>query len=1561
MALRKPRFFFISLSLLLFVLSLSASEVPYIQDEKWMQSIQVVEGAWIESETDLSSGSLELKRCFCPTSRKSAKLAYGWSFNLPDLLGTDLERRRFDHPDLEEIRFEHDVNSRLISLFHEKKRDKITLSYDDQGFTAESAQGDSVRYTLALFAPDIYVLTKVARPGAPATLYSYASHPTLRQPLLTEKKTEGGESLHFSYWNLPEEGPRSFKTGKLKEIRRKPAADEAPILLCTLDYAPELTTVKYSSGLILYYHFNQMGEITTIETHLSQTSGLYRSQKFEWKNGRMTAKSVRTAEGKEIFREEFLYNASGQLASETIKGCLTALDAPCNESFTSLHQYSIEGRLLQSSNDNGKKTRYVYSHKGKRPNAKLLMEQDKVLLRSSYKYSTTGDLIEEWIDDLDTLLPLSTVNPTRRLFKAYARTGPFNALQEETSGYEEISTGERIVTEKKVYTVNAKGQTLTEEHYDQEGKLQASARSEYDVFGRLQHFTSGQKTIDYQYDPYGHLFCKITYSDENETRQYYRPGEILVREETYETDKIPRILRYQYDSFQRVETLIDQCGNTTHFTYDPLGRKIGESCSNGKFTSTVQYMYDEMDRMVKYIDPLGFETEVQYNARGQVLQRIYPDGTREIKEYALDGKLLKEIAKDGLITHYEKDCQDRIVQKQLFSSSGMLIKSESYRYGAFDLQSCQINESCTSFQYDGLGRTVEEFNETEGLRTQYFYTSQSKIKRDWIGSTYVDMVQQNDSDTLRLLDEKGALLLEQKAALKTPGVSQEVLHQESTGRSYIIQECLLENGCVKKQKLDAQEKPIEEWIEKPDGTLAIRKEYRYDPNGNLIYLSAGNTTIEWHYGPGNRLEWVLEAGAKTSYTYNRLGQLTAITKPDGTLLIQEFDDASRLKRFYSSDQSVDYILEYNSAGQIERVHNLASGRSTSRVYSKEGRMVGETLENGLTIRFSYDCQGRKQEISLPDGSLIRHQYKNLFLTKVERCLADGSLLYTHAYNAYNTQGNPLEQELICGSGTLLCSYDTEGRMLSTSAPFYEQKALYDTQGNVVKLNTKEGTNERSETFSYDAMNQLLPCNSTCTTEFDLNGNLTLKEEDGIRTQYYYDALNRLTEVKYNGNTIFECTYDALHRRIQSKDREGTRYYLYDGNNEIGSYNEQGLPLEIRILGRTTSAEGNATVAIEKDGNIYAALHDLQGSICGLIDISSKALHSCSYTPYGKASDAGSFASPWGYAGKRKDSATGLIFYGRRYYDPSLCQWTTKDPLGFPDGAERRLFMQNNPLRYKDAYGLFSTEDTFEGIWALGQRLFEQAKLKVYAAFAKMRDYTNMGMKQILHNLVGNGFLLLLGFYKTEADKGLYGRAEVNDKVRVSFINGILTDYASLYSTLQGISGSHGNTCIHYVYRPTKGWVWDILHSFLVKLGYTSPYAEELAKEWKKMIYEMGGVNGGGVIIHYAHSIGAVESIRALSLLSPEEQKMVRMYAFGSPELTSKGGLAEIHHFISVRDGVPLLDPIGFLGAIGGGKSNILFVGSFFGVPLIDHLFGTQCYQDIWRAMGRTFVEWYGSV
>ena len=547
------------------------------------------------------------------------------------------------------------------------------------------------------------------------------------------------------------------------------------------------------------------------------------------------------------------------------------------------------------------------------------------------------------------------------------------------------------------------------------------------------------------------------------------------------------------------------------------------------------------------------------------------------------------------------------------------------------------------------------------------------------------------------------------------------------------------------------------------GDLLHKTEYFYDLNGNKIRQIdsitnrpnkiAKKIVSETAYDCMNRVETTTEAVGsvdqkRIEYRYNAYGELEEIIKADAVRLKYEYDPLGRMKKYFSSDNTFEYIYTYDSKGNLEKIEDIVNKQDTLRTYDKFNRLDKETLGNNLTVQYTYDCANRHRTITFPDKSGVELNYKAHRLMKVHRLSPNKKRLYTHSYLDYDLEDKLLRSKLIEKSGVAEFNYDNLGRPTKLLYnKWNEIISSYDDVGNILKREINDSRGEVTCKYRYDDLyqvikekgvakhsyafdslhnrikkdkakmqlndlNQILH-DSKVEYTYDLNGNLTeMKNIDGTIV-FNYDALDRLIEVLSKNQRIY-YTYDALNRRLSkrcdtkvSKNKWSTgkkTNYLYVGDNEIGSYDDKGVVQELRLLGLSKSAEIGGAIAVELQDQVYAPLHDHLGNVTALVDAkTAKVVEVYRYSAFGEEqildSEGNSLETsinPWRFSSKRIDTETGFVYFGRRYYNPELGRWISPDPIGKSGGPNPYAYVMNKPLTCYDAYGLYGQNDESSG-------------------------------------------------------------------------------------------------------------------------------------------------------------------------------------------------------------------------------------------------------------------------
>jgi RHS repeat-associated protein len=238
-------------------------------------------------------------------------------------------------------------------------------------------------------------------------------------------------------------------------------------------------------------------------------------------------------------------------------------------------------------------------------------------------------------------------------------------------------------------------------------------------------------------------------------------------------------------------------------------------------------------------------------------------------------------------------------------------------------------------------------------------------------------------------------------------------------------------------------------------------------------------------------------------------------------------------------------------------------------------------------------------------------------------------------------------------------------------------------------------------------------------QYDKNGNLT---NDSQRL-YSWDNENRLVAVETGGTPSPASAkkrstylYDAQGRRIQKTNYSGwngSTYtetnvtgYVWDGwlllaelngDGSLSAYHVHGLDLSQSLQG--AGGIGGLLARLEGEA-CYLYTFDGNGNVTDVADTSGTVVAHYEYDPFGRTvSQTGNYAdaNPWRFSTKQFDDWWGLYYYGRRYYEPSLGRWLSRDPIGEQGGINLFVLVANHPVSGVDARGYGIWEEIWDDI------------------------------------------------------------------------------------------------------------------------------------------------------------------------------------------------------------------------------------------------------------------------
>jgi RHS repeat-associated protein len=430
-----------------------------------------------------------------------------------------------------------------------------------------------------------------------------------------------------------------------------------------------------------------------------------------------------------------------------------------------------------------------------------------------------------------------------------------------------------------------------------------------------------------------------------------------------------------------------------------------------------------------------------------------------------------------------------------------------------------------------------------------------------------------------------------------------------------------------------------------------------------------------------------------SMVFNLFAIDKEICRPDGVSLFYEYNERGELTSLKSSDKTVDYAILYSEDGLFMECIDNNTAYSVKRELSTNSLLLKETFPTGHTLSYLYNDDSQIRTANLSNFGSIEYRYEAGNLVGVDRVLSNGNIAYTHQYHWDEyLNGETLIKDL----GEITYEVDLNNSTIFQKNPYtrYELKLNsteedrfshlivdedYDSLGNPIDA----VVNDLNELCSYRDVG--------CT--YDLNGNLIIKKTAGKTYFFKYDALGRLISAKTDS---FEAkyTYDIFNRRlfktVSSKDNTKTYTYLYQNSTEIAVMGSQGKLLALRILGICPMQGLYKSISIEKLGVTYAPIYDFSYHIRKLVNIETKEVIDYSALDcYAQNIRDLSPIVPWIYSTQHYDRETNLIYYGDRYYDPSIRRWITPDPLGPIDSPNLYLFVRNHPLKYMDIRGNFA--------------------------------------------------------------------------------------------------------------------------------------------------------------------------------------------------------------------------------------------------------------------------------
>ncbi|MCP5003867.1 MAG: hypothetical protein GY941_07935, partial [Planctomycetes bacterium] len=470
-------------------------------------------------------------------------------------------------------------------------------------------------------------------------------------------------------------------------------------------------------------------------------------------------------------------------------------------------------------------------------------------------------------------------------------------------------------------------------------------------------------------------YRKIFFNENHDlTRIAHRDGTIEQRE---------------YDLHHNMTKLIDGNGNTTTFTFSPVGQpeKAADrniySKTNTELGETWSYKYDSPNNSYapsEVIDPMGIVTQYVYNADGSLHEKT------EAPDFAyVDGMLVSSPGAPGFTTTYSYE------NGNITNINDPLNQDTVINYdanGLYITDSIDKNDYSTVYEYYDSGtvmpvgalKTTKIITPTDatGITTTYeynHYKQKTKITDD-LGNTTILNYDVNRKLETRVLPDGS-----------------------TTTYSYYPARDIV-SGALVEQEID---------------NLGNSVKFKYDMTGNVISREDknGNTTTYRYDGMSRLIEEVdpFQNSAKLSYDGN--GNVVQQIDKNGNVTMFGYDAANRLVTKTDPEGNV-FQYEYYADGKLKNETYTVNATLTTTHYDynalghPETKTLGYGSGNTRVFQYRYDALGRLEKTIYPEGNYEEIEYDN-----------NGNTRYTRSFDSAGVQMKKVEYLYYADSRNLL--------------------------------------------------------------------------------------------------------------------------------------------------------------------------------------------------------------------------------------------------------------------------------------------------------------------------------------------------------------------------------------------------------------------------------------------------------------------------------------------------------------------------------------------------------------
>jgi RHS repeat-associated protein len=562
--------------------------------------------------------------------------------------------------------------------------------------------------------------------------------------------------------------------------------------------------------------------------------------------------------------------------------------------------------------------------------------------------------------------------------------------------------------------------------------------------------------------------------------------------------------KYNFNTFGRLDTIVDKNGNTISFGYDTDGNLTVITDTVGR---TITLTYDADNRITQITDPAGRTITYGYDANGDLTTVTDARGKTTTYAYDSDHRLVS-------IT----DPYGHVLITNVYNSDGRVVEQRN------------ANDDLTTFSYDTEG---SQTTVTDPLENQTIYTYDDS----WRVTSETDALGYTESYTYD--DHFNRASANDKTGNTT------YYDYDEMSNVTVITDTL---GYVTTMTYDANNN-----LTSQTDALGHTTTFDYDANGNLTSTTdpLGHITSFAYDDHGQMINTTDANGHTTTFAYDQYGNQTTITDALGNTTSFTYDivgrntsqtDANGNTTQYTYDANDNLISVTDALGGIisyayDDVGNRismtdANDHITTYAYDALNRPISVTDPLTHTTTYGYDALGNRISMEDANGATTTYDY-DAVNRLIQIDYPDNTVSYS-----YDPVGN--RTAMTDTTGTTTYTHDALNRLTSVTVPDSQTVSYqYNAVGNRASMTYPDG---KTITYAYDAANRLTSVtdweDKVTTYSYDAVGNrIGISYPNGTNASYTFDSANRLTALTNTSpvhGTIssFSYTLDKVGNRTQ---------------------------------------------------------------------------------------------------------------------------------------------------------------------------------------------------------------------------------------------------------------------------------------------------------------------------------------------------------------------------------------------------------------------------------------------